>query len=38
MGYNFPTKKSIQKIINFMGYDPRIQNPLNIRNYELIKK
>ena len=38
MEYSSPSKNNLQKIINFMGYDPRIHNPLNIRNYELIKK
>ena len=32
--YTKPTEKNIQKIINYMGYDPRIHNPLNIKNYE----
>tara|TARA_R110000850_G_scaffold254614_1_gene380244 strand:+ start:130984 stop:131199 length:216 start_codon:yes stop_codon:yes gene_type:complete len=31
-----PQKKNIKKIIEFMGYDPRIYNPLNIENYECI--
>lgn len=33
-----PTPKNTKKIIEFMGYDPRIQNPLNIKNHEYIKK
>jgi transcriptional regulator with XRE-family HTH domain len=34
-GKTKPTPKNIQKIIEFMGYDPRIYNPLKIENYEL---
>ena len=34
-GNTNPTPKNTQKIIEFMGYDPRIYNPLKIRNYEL---
>jgi transcriptional regulator with XRE-family HTH domain len=34
-GKTKPTPKNIKKIIEFMGYDPRIHNPLNIENYEL---
>lgn len=35
-GESKPQKKNIEKIIEFMGYDPRIHNPLNIENYECI--
>jgi len=34
-GQSKPKPKNIKKIIEFMGYDPRINNPLNIENYEL---
>ena len=30
-----PQGKNIDKIIEFMGYDPRIHNPFEINNYEL---
>jgi predicted transcriptional regulator len=33
-----PQHKNIKKIIDYMGYDPRINNPLNYNNYELIEK
>jgi len=33
-GESKPQKNNIKKIIEFMGYDPRIHNPLNIENYE----
>jgi transcriptional regulator with XRE-family HTH domain len=33
-GTSHPTPKNTEKIITFMGYDPRINNPLNNRNYE----
>lgn len=35
-GISYPREKNTKKIIEFMGYDPRIYNPLNIRNYECI--
>jgi len=34
-GESHPNEKNTQKIIKFMGYDPRIYNPLKIENYEL---
>ncbi len=30
-----PKGKNLNKIIEFMGYDPRIQNKIKIENYEL---
>jgi DNA-binding XRE family transcriptional regulator len=35
-GESHPQPKNIKKIIAFMGYDPRINNPLNIEDYEYI--
>lgn len=35
-GESKPQKINIKKIIEFMGYDPRVYNPLNIKNYECI--
>ncbi|WP_435678254.1 helix-turn-helix domain-containing protein [Patiriisocius sp.] len=35
-GESQPQQKNVKKIIEFMGYDPRIHNPLNIKNYECI--
>tara|TARA_R110002111_G_scaffold145328_1_gene211852 strand:- start:110 stop:280 length:171 start_codon:yes stop_codon:yes gene_type:complete len=35
-GYSKPQPKNIKKIIEFMGYDPRVYNPLNIENYEFL--
>ena len=37
-GESQPRKQNINKIIEFMGYDPRIYNPLKIENHEYIKK
>ena len=34
-GLTKPSPENINKIIEFMGYDPRINNPLKIENYEL---
>jgi len=34
-GLTKPKPNNIKKIIEFMGYDPRIYNPLKIENYEL---
>ena len=34
-GISYPRKENTKKIIEFMGYDPRINNPLKIENYEL---
>lgn len=34
-GNSKPSLKNTKKIIEFMGYDPRIYNPLKIENYEL---
>ncbi len=34
-GLTEPTPKNTNKIIEFMGYDPRIYNPLKTENYEL---
>jgi transcriptional regulator with XRE-family HTH domain len=33
-----PQPKNINKIINMMGYDPRIYNPLKHTNYEYYEK
>lgn len=35
-GESTPQQRNIKKIIEFMGYDPRVHNPLNIENYECI--
>lgn len=35
-GISQPQPKNIKKIIQFMGYDPRLFNPLNIENHEYI--
>jgi len=35
-GESHPRKHNIQKIIEFMGYDPRIHKPLKTEHYELI--
>ena len=35
-GESYPRKENSNKIIEFMGYDPRICNPLNIENHEYI--
>lgn len=37
-GQTNPSPQNIQKIIEFMGYDPRTHNPLKIENYEHIEK
>ena len=34
-GISNPNYLNTKKIIEFMGYDPRINNPLKIENYEL---
>lgn len=34
-GLSNPNFENTKKIIEFMGYDPRINNPLKIENYEL---
>ncbi|WP_169301343.1 helix-turn-helix domain-containing protein [Pontimicrobium aquaticum] len=34
-GLTKPTLENTNKIIEFMGYDPRIYNPLKTENYEL---
>ncbi len=34
-GLTKPTPINTNKIIEFMGYDPRIHNPLKTENYEL---
>ncbi len=34
-GLTKPTPKNTNKIIEFMGYDPRIHNPLKTEYYEL---
>lgn len=35
-GESYPRKDNIQKIIEFMGYDPKIHKPLKTEHYELI--
>ena len=37
-GISNPNYLNTKKIIEFMGYDPRINNPLKIENYELTQK